>query len=101
MNKDLHGSKRMHGGLLLGPLSCFLFAGLFLSIQAAQQPSSAPTRAEILKGGLTPERTCYDVTSYDLDVRIDPATKSLSGSNKISFKTVNDFTTMQVDLWSN
>ena len=60
-----------------------------------------PTRAEILKGGLGPMRTCFDVTSYDLDVRIDPATKSLKGSNKITFKTVADFTTMQVDLWSN
>jgi aminopeptidase N len=34
-------------------------------------------------------------------VRIDPATKSISGSNKIAFQTVNDFTKMQVDLWSN
>src|ERR1041385_6050657 len=99
MNTDEHGSKGMHGGLQLGPLICFLFVGPFLSIQVAQQPGSAPTRAEILKGRLTPERTCYDVTSYDLDVRIDPAKKSLNGSNIISFKTVNDFTTMQVDLW--
>jgi aminopeptidase N len=63
--------------------------------------ASEPTRAEILKGSLGPERTCYDVTSYHLDVRIDPATKSLKGSNKITFKTVEDFTKMQVDLWSN
>src|ERR1043166_6076359 len=67
----------------------------------AQSTSTPPTRAEILKGALTSERTCYDVTSYNLDVRIDPATKSLKGSNKITFKTVNDFTRMQVDLWSN
>jgi aminopeptidase N len=36
-----------------------------------------------------------------LDVRIDPATKSLKGSNKITFHSENDFTKMQVDLWSN
>jgi aminopeptidase N len=63
--------------------------------------ANEPTRAEILKGALTPERTCYDVTDYHLDVRIDPATKSISGSNKITFKTIDDFTRMQVDLWSN
>jgi aminopeptidase N len=68
---------------------------------AAQQISAAATRAEILKGGLTPERTCYDVTSYHLDVRIDPATKSIGGSSRITFKARNDFTTMQIDLWSN
>jgi cyclophilin family peptidyl-prolyl cis-trans isomerase len=66
-----------------------------------QTTSAPPTRGEILKGALTPERTCYKVASYHLDVRIDPGTKSISGSNKITFKTVNPFTTMQVDLWSN
>jgi aminopeptidase N/cyclophilin family peptidyl-prolyl cis-trans isomerase len=63
--------------------------------------AAEPTRAEILKGALTPERTCYDVTSYHLDLRIDPATKSIGGFNKITFRTMNDFTKMQVDLWSN
>src|SRR5690349_9103390 len=78
-----------------------LIFAVFTNVASAQQTNDPPTRAEILKGALTPERTCYDVTSYHLDVRIDPATKSLNGSNKITFKTVNDFTTMQVDLWSN
>ena len=82
-------------------LVCFLSLAQFATISVGQQTSAPPTRAEILKGALTPERMCYDVTSYNLDVRIDPATKSLKGSNKITFKTVNDFTRMQVDLWSN
>jgi len=82
-------------------LVCFLSLAQFATISVGQQTSAPPTRAEILKGALTPERTCYDVTSYNLDLRIDPATKSLKGSNKITFKTVNDFTRMQVDLWSN
>src|SRR4029077_4443375 len=78
-----------------------LFGALILGFAEPGMGAPEPTRAEILKGALTPERTCYDVTSYHLDVRLDPATKSISGSNKITFKTVNDFTTMQVDLWSN
>jgi aminopeptidase N len=76
----------------------------FVAVMGFTTPSfgaGEPTRAEILKGGLGPMRTCYDVTSYHLDVRIDPATKSLKGSNKITFTTVNDFTKMQVDLWAN
>lgn len=30
------------------------------------------TRADTLRGMLRPERTCYDVTFYDLHLRIDP-----------------------------
>src|SRR3954469_2893986 len=101
MNTDEHGWKGTQGRLLPGTLLGFLLVAPFLSIEGAQEPGAPPTRAEILKGALTPERACYDVRSYSLDVRIDPATKSLSGSNKITFKTVNDFTSMQVDLWSN
>jgi hypothetical protein len=78
-----------------------LALGQLCSCALGQPTNSLLTRAEILKGALTPERTCYHVVSYHLDVRIDPATKSLNGSNKITFKTLNDFTKMQVDLWSN
>src|SRR5689334_13873868 len=95
-----HRTGRFLGSFRLA-LSCFFFVAQFSSAAAAQQTNTPPTRAEILKGALTPERTCYDVISYNLDVRIDPATRSLKGSNKITFKTVSDFTKMQVDLWSN
>jgi aminopeptidase N/cyclophilin family peptidyl-prolyl cis-trans isomerase len=79
----------------------FFALSVALTLSTDGVHGSEPTRAEILKGALTAERTCYHVNSYHLDVRIDPATKSLSGSNKITFKTVNDFTKMQIDLWSN
>jgi aminopeptidase N len=46
-------------------------------------------------------RTCYDVTDYQLEVRVDPATQSIKGSNKISFRTMADFDRMQVDLFTN
>ena len=88
----------IRGFLLVLALALTLFVHPATAASATNPP---PTRAEILKGALTPERTCYHVASYHLDVRIDPATKSLKGSNKITFKTVEDFTKMQVDLWSN
>lgn len=59
------------------------------------------TRADTLRGMLTPLRTCYDVTYYHLDVRIDPEMQSLSGSNQILFDVVDDFSKMQVDLFDN
>ena len=59
------------------------------------------TRADTLRGSLRPERTCYDVTYYELKVKIDTAQKSITGSNRIVFKTIEDFTTLQIDLFDN
>jgi hypothetical protein len=59
------------------------------------------TRADTLRGKLTPLRMCYDVTFYHLDVAIDLDNKSLQGNNLIRFKTVEPFTKMQVDLYAN
>ena len=75
----------------------------FVAVAAAQRPAEPPvfTRADTLRGMLTPARTCYDVTYYHLDVRIDTLKKSLTGSNTITFRAVNDFDRMQVDLFAN
>jgi aminopeptidase N len=69
--------------------------------RAVTYSNPLPTRAEILRGALGPMRTCYDVTSYHLDVKIDPTEHTVAGSNKIEFKTMEDFEKMQVDLFSN
>jgi aminopeptidase N len=68
---------------------------LFASLQISAQPF---TRADTLRGLLTGERKCYDITYYDLDLRIDPTTKSIEGKNNIFFRAVEDFWTMQIDL---
>jgi aminopeptidase N len=56
------------------------------------------TRADTLRGSLRPERTCYDVTFYELKVKVDTITKSISGSSEIFFKALNDIRVMQIDL---
>ncbi len=72
---------------------------LWLIVIASYQLFAQPfNRADTLRGMLTPERKCYDVTFYDLDVRIDPATKTINGANTITFRAVEDFQKMQVDL---
>lgn len=76
-----------------------LFA-IFLNI--AQYTNAQPaTRADVLRGGQSPERTCYDVKSYDLQLHVDTLTRAINGSNRIAFEVVNDFTTLQIDLFSN
>lgn len=59
------------------------------------------TRADTLRGMLTPLRTCYDVTYYDLDADIDLDHHYLHGSNRIRFKVMMPFNRMQVDLYAN
>jgi aminopeptidase N len=71
----------------------------------AQEPSHynwGPfTKADSLRGYLSPLRTCYDVTYYHLDVAINPDSESIAGSNTIRFKVDSSFDKMQVDLFAN
>ena len=50
---------------------------------------------------LRPERTCYDVTYYHLDITINPENKKISGFNDIHFEALTDFSKLQIDLYAN
>lgn len=56
------------------------------------------TLSDSLRGGLNPDRTCFDVYYYDLRVKVIPATKKIEGSNSIYFKVVEPTKTIQIDL---
>jgi aminopeptidase N len=62
----------------------------------AQTP--AITRADTLRGSNTPERAWWDVTFYDLHVRINPADSTVSGWNGIGYRITGRPRAMQVDL---
>jgi aminopeptidase N len=64
-------------------------------------PKETFTRADSLRGNLTPLRTCYDIGYYHLDVKFDIANKFISGSNLFKFTAVQDFTKLQFDLFAN
>lgn len=59
------------------------------------------TKADTLRGTLTPLRVCYDVHYYSLNLDIDIANKSISGYNDIYYNVVNDFKRLQIDLFEN
>lgn len=59
------------------------------------------TKADTLRGALRPERTCYDVHYYVLDVRIDPRKKAIRGFVDINYTAVSDFERLQIDLFEN
>ncbi|GAB3907616.1 hypothetical protein GCM10028803_41670 [Larkinella knui] len=59
------------------------------------------TRADTLRGKLTPLRSNYDVTFYDLSVRVDIENKAISGRNTMRFRVLAPLDKMQVDLYAN
>lgn len=59
------------------------------------------TKADSLRGMLTPLRTCYDINYYHLDVKVDIEQKSITGSNEFLFTATQDFNKLQFDLFSN
>src|SRR5471030_2504350 len=82
----------------------FIYALGLISFGAKAQlgvPKETFTRAYSLRGYLTPLRTCYDIDYYHLDVKFDIDNKFISGSNLFKFTTVQDFTKLQFDLFSN
>lgn len=82
----------------------FILAIIF-SISAVQAQmlgkNQVNSRADSLRGTLTPLRTCYDINYYHLDVKIDIDQKSVSGSNEFAFTATQDFTKLQFDLFDN
>src|SRR5262245_17708385 len=64
----------------------------------AQGEERPPSRQEILRGTITPEREWWDVQHYDLSVQFMPETRTLKGSNVITFKTLKPGSKMQIDL---
>src|SRR5579859_4366045 len=82
---------------------------LSLLLQSQQQPAAPPppaadrppTRADILRGEYGRYRANNDLLSYHLDVRIDPAAKTISGKNTIRFRMLSDDTRIQLDLYAN
>lgn len=59
---------------------------------------SKPTRQRVLQGKLNPNRTNFDVTFMDMQIKVIPSLKRIEGSNEIYFRAVNDISKIQLDL---
>jgi aminopeptidase N len=91
----MNRSRKAVLGLLF---SLFTLSGMAKEAVVSPQPFS---HADSLRGSLRPERTCYDVTFYDLSLSVDPTTKRIAGTNTIRYRAVRSFRRMQVDLFAN
>src|SRR3954462_6776305 len=65
---------------------------------ARAQDSTAFTHADSLRGSNGPGRAWWDVTFYDLHVRVEPADSSIRGYNTIVYRIVGPSQEMQIDL---
>ena len=88
-------TKRIWGNII------FIIALFLLSNNLPAQltnPHSAFSRQDTLRGSVTPQRAWWDLLHYHLEVQVIPETKTLKGSNTITFEILDDGTTMQIDL---
>jgi len=76
-------------------LSCLMLAPFARSL--AQEPPPY-THADTLRGSNGPQRAWWDVTFYDLHVRVRPADSSIVGWNGITYRVLQPGQEMQIDL---
>jgi aminopeptidase N len=63
-----------------------------------QQSRTLFTHADTLRGSITPQRAWWDVTFYDLHVKINPEDSTIEGYNRITYKVLQPGKEMQIDL---
>ena len=73
-------------------VSLFLFV---LPLWAAEE---IPSRADVLRGSITLERSWWDLAYYHLDVRVDPNAQTIFGTNTVEYRVLKPETVMQIDL---
>ncbi|HVS92354.1 MAG TPA: M1 family metallopeptidase [Mucilaginibacter sp.] len=80
-----------------------LTGALICSIASAQLGADKETftRADSLRGYMSPLRTCYDINFYHLDIKFDIDNKFISGNVLFKFTATTDFNKLQFDLFSN
>ena len=82
----------------LKSLVAFGLVGLPFFLNSTSFAQKTATRADTLRGSITPERGWWDLKHYDLTVHIDPNIKSIKGLNIITYEVVSKANILQIDL---
>ncbi|MDP4131417.1 MAG: M1 family metallopeptidase [Bacteroidota bacterium] len=77
-----------------------VLSGLFfIPFRTSGQPQVRVfTHADTLRGSITPQRAWWDVSFYDLHVKINLEDSAISGYNLITYKVLKSESAMQIDL---
>lgn len=86
----------MSRNLLL--LAVFSFALCQAGQAQLLTPERTFTRADTLRGSITPERAWWNLLKYDLHVTPDYDMETVSGENELTFQAIAEGQTMQIDL---
>jgi aminopeptidase N len=77
------------------------FVILFFAIPFSLYSQKIYTHQDTLRGSLSSDRTCFDVTYYNLSLNVNVTDKSFQGSNDIFFKVLSNTSQIQLDLFEN
>src|SRR5688500_20145858 len=93
----------MRFGLSIAILGTALYGAIASAQQKEPPPTTrrAPSRAELLRGEYGRYRANNDLLHSDLDVRIDPEKKWISGRNTVRFRMLQDDSRVQLELYAN
>jgi aminopeptidase N len=56
------------------------------------------TRADSLRGSITPERAWWNLTYYHLDIEVEPDKRFVHGTNTVQYQVLEQAEVMQIDL---
>jgi aminopeptidase N len=87
--------------LLFTVAAATLFAQTRTAAPQTVPVQKPPSHADMLRGEYGRYRANNDLLFYDLNIRIDPEKKFISGYNQIRFKMLSDDTRIQLDLYDN
>ena len=87
----------------MNKFSSIIFIIFLVSISAKAQgllgkKEEIFTHQDTLRGSITPERAWWDLKHYHLDIKVNPADSTISGSNTIRYTVLKSSNRMQIDL---
>jgi len=77
-----------------------LWTPFFYASSTAQTSKPIFDKYDSLRGMLNPNRACFDVLHYNLNLQINPADSTVKGYNEITFLGASPSATLQLDLFS-
>jgi len=75
-----------------------LLISLICILVTSAASSQEFSRQEVLHGKLTSMRSSFDVNSYEITLKVEPAKKFISGKNEIGFTCIKSIEKIQLDL---
>ena len=84
--------------LILHFFFVFIFVSGFGQSRLLTPSRNNYTRQDSLRGAITKEREWWDLLHYDLKVEVDIESRTISGSNTITYRVLNEYNSMQIDL---